>query len=197
VTEPRPAGASFGSQPDTRAAGSSRASRPRPEDATSTRSTPAQILHQADLVRSRWARPTTRRGDLHEAPGTATRGPILDLPLAVAVLTAELPGARVSVRGELAAEGQHAAVLGTIGPHATGEETAMRTHRPTSATLVGAVLTVLVLAGGACSGDDDDEEAGRDGTSETTSAESKTTLPRPRPPRRKRPRCSSSRTATA
>jgi Septum formation len=48
----------------------------------------------------------------------------------------------------------------------------MRTHRPTSAALVGAVLTVLVLAGGACSGDDDDEEAGRDDTSETTSAES-------------------------
>src|SRR5918995_4981937 len=31
VTEPRPAGASFGSQPNTRAAGSSRASRPRPQ----------------------------------------------------------------------------------------------------------------------------------------------------------------------
>jgi hypothetical protein len=49
VTGSRPAGASFGSQPDTRAAGSSRASRPRPRDATSPRSTPAQILHQADL----------------------------------------------------------------------------------------------------------------------------------------------------
>jgi Septum formation len=47
----------------------------------------------------------------------------------------------------------------------------MRTHRPTPATLVGAVLTALVLAGGACSGDDDDEDAGRDDTSETTPAE--------------------------
>jgi hypothetical protein len=48
----------------------------------------------------------------------------------------------------------------------------MRTHRPKFATLVGAVLTALVLAGGACSGDVDDEEAGRDDTSETTAAES-------------------------
>jgi len=54
----------------------------------------------------------------------------------------------------------------------------MRTHRPTSTTLVGSLLTALVLAGGACSGDDD-EEAARDDTSaesegdtsETTSAE--------------------------
>jgi hypothetical protein len=47
----------------------------------------------------------------------------------------------------------------------------MRTHRPTSVTLIGAALTALILLGGACSGDDD-EEAGRDDTSETTSAES-------------------------
>jgi hypothetical protein len=53
VTEPWPAGASFGSQPDTRAAGSSRASRPRPEDATSTRSTPAQIEPSGRSVASR------------------------------------------------------------------------------------------------------------------------------------------------
>jgi hypothetical protein len=51
VTEPRPTSASFKSQPDTRAAGRSRAGRPRPQDATSTHSTPAHNLHQADLSR--------------------------------------------------------------------------------------------------------------------------------------------------
>ena len=53
MTGPWPAGASFGSQPDTRAAGSSRASRPRPEDATSTRSTPSQIEPSGRSVLSR------------------------------------------------------------------------------------------------------------------------------------------------
>jgi hypothetical protein len=60
MTGPRPAGASFGSQPDTQAAGSSRASRPRPQDATSPPSTPARILHQADL---RPHRPLPEGGD--------------------------------------------------------------------------------------------------------------------------------------
>src|SRR5947207_400020 len=45
-----PADASFESQPDQRAAGSSRASRPRPEDATSTSSTPAHTIHQAVMA---------------------------------------------------------------------------------------------------------------------------------------------------
>jgi hypothetical protein len=48
VTGPQPVGASFGSQPDTRAAGSSRANQPRPQDATSNRSTPTPSIHQAD-----------------------------------------------------------------------------------------------------------------------------------------------------
>jgi hypothetical protein len=57
VTGPRPVDASFESQPDERAAGSSRASRPRPEDATSRRSTPAYNIHQADrYVRRRGRR---------------------------------------------------------------------------------------------------------------------------------------------
>jgi hypothetical protein len=50
-TGSRPADASFESQPDTRAAGSSRASQSGPEDATSTSSTPAHSIHQADM---RW-----------------------------------------------------------------------------------------------------------------------------------------------
>jgi hypothetical protein len=56
VTGPWPADASFRGQPDTRAAGSSRASRPRPQDATSTPSTPRpESNHQADLYSRRLA----------------------------------------------------------------------------------------------------------------------------------------------
>jgi hypothetical protein len=47
----RPADASFESQLDTRAAGSSRASQSGPEDATSRRSTPAPSIHQAVMAR--------------------------------------------------------------------------------------------------------------------------------------------------
>jgi Septum formation len=47
----------------------------------------------------------------------------------------------------------------------------MGTNKPTGTLLGSALLTAILIAGGACSGDDDDGDAGGEGTSETTSPE--------------------------